>query len=64
MEKVIPQIIHVDQYQDTEGRTMFDAIHTIDNIIQNIKGQQMCGLMAAFNLILESVCIILSAEYS
>ena len=64
LEKVISQIIHVDQYQDTEGRTMFDAIHTIENIIQNIKGQQMCGLMVAFNLILESVCIILSAEYS
>ena len=42
-------------YADIEGRTMFDAIHTIDNIIENIKGQQMRGLMDAFNLITESL---------
>ena len=54
LEKLLPQIIHVDQYADIEGRTMFDAIHTID-IIENIKGQQMCGLMVVFNLILESL---------
>ena len=38
----LPQklVIHVDQYADIQGRTMFDAIHTTDNIIQNIKGQQ------------------------
>ena len=34
---------------------MFHAIHTIDNIIENIKGQQMRGLMDAFNLITESL---------
>ena len=41
LEKLIPQIIHVVQYAGIEGRTMFDAIHTIDNSIQNIKGQQI-----------------------
>ena len=31
------------------------AIETIDNINENIKGQQMRGLMIAFNLIPESL---------
>ena len=34
---------------------MFDVIQTIDNLIQYIKGRQMCGLMVSFNLILESL---------
>ena len=63
LQKLLPQRIHVDQYADKEGRTMVHAINTIENIIQNIKGQQMCGLMVAFNFNSREP-LILSAEHS
>ena len=48
LKKILPQIIHVDQYADIKGKAMFDPIHTIDNIIQNIKGQQNVWVYGCF----------------
>ena len=37
LEKIVPEIIHVDQYAYVKGRTIFDAIRTIDDIMEYTK---------------------------
>ena len=62
LQKLLPQIIHVDKYADKEGRTMFNAIHTIDNIIQNVKGQQNAWTYGCFQFNFREL-LILSADH-
>ena len=49
LEKILPEIIHVDQYAYVKGRTIFDAIRTIDDIMEYTELQQLPGLMVAFD---------------
>ena len=49
VEKILPEIIQVDQYAYIKGRTIFDAIRTIDDIVEYTKIQQLSGLMVAFD---------------
>ena len=50
LEKILPEIIQVDQYAYVKGRTIFDAIRTIDDIMEYTKIQQMASLMVALVL--------------
>ena len=45
--KILPEIIQADQYAYIKGRTIFDAIPTIDDIMEYTKIQQLSGLMVA-----------------
>ena len=45
----LPEIIQADQYAYIKGRTIFDAIRTIDDIMEYTKIQQPSGLMVAFD---------------
>ena len=49
LEKILPEIIQADQYAYIKGRTIFDAICTIDDIMEYTKIQQLSGLMVAFD---------------
>jgi len=49
LEKILPEIIQVYQYAYVKGRTIFDAIRTIDDIMEYTKIQQLPGLMNAFD---------------
>ena len=50
LEKILPEIIQVDQYAYVKGRTIFDAIHTIDDIMEYTKIQQTPSVMVALVL--------------
>ena len=41
LEKVLPHIIHGDQYAYVKGRTIFDAVRSIDDIMEFTKTKQI-----------------------
>ena len=45
LEKILPEIIQADQYSYIKGRTIFDAIRTIEDIMEYTKIQQLPGLI-------------------
>ena len=47
--KVLPYIINEDQYAYVKGRTIFDAVRTIDDIMEFTKIEQLPGLMVALD---------------
>ena len=49
LEKVLPHIIHGDQYAYVKGRTIFDAVRSIDDIMEFMKTKQIPGLMVAID---------------
>ena len=49
LAKVLQEIIQVDQYAYVKGRTIFDAVRTIDDIMEYTKIKQIPGLMVAFD---------------
>ena len=49
LQKILPEIIHIDQYAYVKGRTIFDAIRTIEDVMEYTKIQQLPGLMIAFD---------------
>ena len=49
LKKILPEIIQADQYAYIKGRTIFDAISTIDDIMEYTKIQQLSGLIVAFD---------------
>ena len=49
LEKVLPEIIHADQYAYVKGRTIFDAVRTIDGIMEYTKIKQLPVFMIAFD---------------
>ena len=38
LENVLPEVIHLDQIAFVKGRTIFDAIRTIDDVTEHIGG--------------------------
>jgi len=46
---VLPHIINEDQYAYVKGRTIFDAVRTIDDIIEFTRFKQLSGLLVAFD---------------
>ena len=49
LEKVLPHIIHGDQYAYVKGRNIFDAVRSIDDIMEFTKTKQIPGLMVAID---------------
>ncbi|KAL9972585.1 hypothetical protein ACROYT_G018919 [Oculina patagonica] len=49
LEKFLPEIIHPHQYAYVKGRTIFDAVRTIDDIMEYTKIKQLPGLMVALD---------------
>ena len=49
LEKVLPHIIHGDQYAYVKGRTVFDAVRSIDDIMEFTRTKQIPGLMVAID---------------
>ena len=49
LQKVIPEIIHFNQNAYVKGRTIFDAVRTIDDIMEFTERYQMNGLLVAID---------------
>ena len=49
LANVLPEIIQVDQYAHIKGRTIFDAVRTIGDIMEYTKIKQLPGLLVAFD---------------
>ena len=49
VEKVLPSIIHYNQNAFVKGRTIFDAIRTIDDIIDYTKHKGLSGFLVAID---------------
>jgi len=47
--KILPHIINEDQYAYVKGRTIFDAVRTIDDIMEFPRLKQLPGLLVAFD---------------
>ena len=50
LEKVLPFVINEDQYAYVKNRTIFDAVQSIDDIMEYTKINQVPGLMVAIDL--------------
>ena len=59
LEKVLLHVIHEDQYAYVKGRSIFDAIWSIDNIMNFTKMKQLPGLMVAIDFEKAFDCISL-----
>ena len=44
LENVLPEIIHFDQSAFFKGRTSFDAIRTIDDVIEHTMNRDISGI--------------------
>ena len=49
MENVLPEIIHFDQSVFVKGRTIFDAIRTMDDVIEHTMNRDIFGTLAAID---------------
>ena len=49
LENVLPEIIHFDQSAFVKGRTIFDAIRTIDDVIEHTMNKDISGILAAID---------------
>ena len=49
LAKVLAEIIQVDRYAYVKGRKIFDAVRTIDDIMEYTKIKHIPGLMVAFD---------------
>ena len=49
LQKVIPEIIHFNRNAYVKGRTIFDAVRTIDDIMEFTERYQMNGLLVAID---------------
>ena len=49
LQKLIPEIIHFNQNAYVKGRTIFDAVRTIDDIMEFTERYQMNGLLVAID---------------
>ena len=49
MENVLPEIIHFDQSVFVKGRTIFDAIRTMDDVIEHTMNRDILGTLAAID---------------
>ena len=49
LEKVLPDIIHENQCAYVKGRTIFDAIRSINDVMEYTKLYNIAGLMTTFD---------------
>ena len=49
LENVLPEIIHFDQSAFVKGRTIFDAIRTIDDMIEHTMNRDISGVLVAID---------------
>ena len=49
LENVLPEIIHFDQSVFVKGRTIFDAIRTMDDVIEQTINRDRLGTLAAID---------------
>ena len=49
MENVLPEIIHFDQSVFVKGRTIFDAIRTMDDVIEHTMNGDILGTLATID---------------
>ena len=49
LENLLPEIIHVDQSPFVKGRTIFDAIRTIDDVIEHTMNRDISGILVAID---------------
>ena len=49
LENVPPEIIHFDQSAFVKGRTIFDAIRTIDDVIEHTMNRDISGILMAID---------------
>ena len=49
MEKVLPEIIHSNQNAFVKGRSLFDAIRTIDDVMEYTKEKELSGILVAID---------------
>ena len=49
LEKVLPNIIHFDQNAYVKGRTIFDAVRTIDDVIKFTTRKGHKGILTAID---------------
>ena len=49
MENVLPEIIHFDQSVFVKGRTIFEAIRTMDDVIEHTMNGDILGTLAAID---------------
>ena len=49
LENVLSEIIHFDQSAFVKGRTIFDAIRTIDDVIERTINRDISGTLAAID---------------
>ena len=49
LEKVLPEIIHSNQNAFVKGRSIFDAIRTIDDVMGYTKEKELSGILVAID---------------
>ena len=49
LEKVLPEIIHESQCAYVKGRTIFDAVRSINDLMEYTKLHNIPGLMISFD---------------
>ena len=49
LEKVLPCIIHANQNASVKGRSIFDALRTIDDIVDYTKRNRLPGILIAID---------------
>ena len=49
LEKVLPEIIHSNQNAFVKGRSIFDAIRTIDDVIEYTREKKLAGILVAID---------------
>ena len=47
LEKVLPEVIHFNQNAFVKGRTIFDAVRTIDDVIEYASYKDIPGILGA-----------------
>ena len=49
LEKTLPEIIHFNQNAFVKGRTIFDVIRTIDDVVDHAKQKGLSGILLAID---------------
>ena len=49
LEKVLPEVIHFNQNAFVKGRTIFDAVRTIDDVIEYARYKDIPGILVAID---------------
>ena len=49
LEKVLPEVIHFNQNAFVKGRTIFDAVRTINDVIEYARCKDIPGILVAID---------------